>query len=308
MTVHLLPCGTSILANLRPPRSVTSLESDDVRVLTDWAERTLTAGVLARPQTWAESFRDEVGPYLASITDCQRPVRLSAEVASLHRYRPFLDADDRIVLLASDTAEGVLAAVLNAARFRRPVRVHAEPVLDSLAEGVPLLGGAVGARPAEPGEPVHVLRIPRLLPDRTTTFTEAIENVAKALVWAALLHRPPLTDLVLHLSGGYKATLPYLVSFAEYVNGERPKVFAFCLHEGDAANPAAENPNELVRIYLRATRTRDDMNELAVAETGRRPKDSERLLDFAYTEVGCEVRLTPLGRGLAAMRPYLAEN
>ncbi len=293
MTVHLLPCGTSILTNLLPPRSVTSLERDDVDVLTEWAGRTLTAGALDRPQTWAGSFRTEIDPYLAPIADCQRPVKLSAEVASLHRHRTLM-SDDRVVLLASDTAEGMLAALLNAARFRRPVRVHAQPLLDGTADGVPLIE-------AGSDEPVHILRIPGLLPDRTTTFTEAIENVAKALVWAALLHRPPRTELALHLSGGYKATLPYLVSFAEYVKGERPPLRAFCLHEGNAENP---DPGQ-VEIYLRATRIKDDMNELAVAETGRLPTNVDRLRDFAYKSVHGRAELTPLGRGLAAMRPYL---
>ncbi|WP_239405801.1 hypothetical protein [Frankia sp. Cj3] len=294
MTVHLLPCGTSVLANLLPPRSVTSLSRDDVGTMTAWAGRELTAGALDRPETWVESFHTEVGPYLEPIVRCPHPVRLSAEIASLHSYRAAI-SDDRVVLLASDTAEGMLAALLNAARFRRPVRVHARPVLDGTADGVLLRAEAAG-------EPVHILRIPRLLPDKTETFTEAMENVAKALVWSALLHRPPRAELALHLSGGYKATLPYLVAFAEYLNGERPPVRAFCLHEGGAENPDPD----LVEIYLRAIRTKTDMAELAVAETGCLPTDTEQLLGFAYRNVHARAELTPLGWGLAAMRPYLA--
>ncbi len=295
MTVHLLPCGTSILANLIPPRSVTSLNRDDVDVVTAWANRTLPAGALDRPETWTESFRSEIVPYLDPISHCQHPVRLSAEVASLHHYCDGRPAPaDRVVLLASDTAKGMLAALLNAARFRRPVRVHARPVLDGTADGVPILEEGSG-------EPVHILRIPGLLPDTTATFSAAMRNVAEALVWSALLHRTDRAEFALHLSGGYKATLPYLVSLAEYVKGERPPVRAFCLHEGD---PEANPTNELVEIYLRATKTRADMEELAVAETRQLP-DSGRLLDFAYEDVQARARLTPLGEGLAAMRPYL---
>jgi hypothetical protein len=292
--VHLLPCGVSILRNMRPPDPVTTLGAGDVRAMTGWARRELTATRRDHPDQWAKSFRADVVPYFKAIRDCQQPVKLSAEVASLHRHTPPPDARDRIVLLASDTAEGVLAALLNAARIRQRVIYHPKPVLDSTATGHPVLDE--GAE-----EPLRILRIPGLLPDSADRFSEAMAHVAAAMVWAARLHRRHGEELTIHLSGGYKATIPYLVALAEYVGAAWPPVHAWCLHEGDAHDNPAPQP---VAIGLRRVDLRADLDCLRQARTGVLP-DDERLLGFAYADVSGHAALTPIGYALNAIVPYL---
>lgn len=291
--MHLLPCGVSILRNMRPPNPVTSLSAGDVRAMSEWARRELTTTRRDHPDQWAASFRADLGPYLASIRDCQQPVKLSAEVASLHRHAPQPGARDRLVLLASDTAEGVLAALLNAARLRERIVYHPVPLLDSTATGHPVLDEGTE-------EPLHILRIPGLLPDSTGRFSEAMEHVANAMVWAARLHRRDREELAIHLAGGYKATIPYVVALAEYVRTAWPPVRAWCLHEGDADDNPAPEP---VAIGLRRVDLGADLNCLDQARSGL--PDDERLLGFAYTDVSGRAALTPLGRALSSMVPYL---
>jgi CRISPR-associated protein (Cas_APE2256) len=292
--VHLLPCGVSILRNMRPPKPVTSLAAADIRAMTGWAHRELTPTGRDDPDRWTASFRDEVGPYLDAIRGCQEPVKLSAEVACLHRHAPQPTAGDQLVLLASDTADGVLAALLNAARLRHRVVYHPEPLLDSTAAGRPVLDEGTE-------EPLHILRIPGLLPDSTERFSEAMAHVAKAMVWAAHLHRRKNEELMIHLAGGYKATIPYLVALAEYVLAAWPPVRAWCLHEGDADDNPAPQP---VVVGLRRVSLGDDLGCLKEAQAGRLP-DDERLHDFAYTDDGGRAALTPIGHALACMVPYL---
>lgn len=292
--MHLLPCGVSILRNMRPPDPVTSLAPGDMRAMTAWARRELTTTGRDHPDHWAVSFRADVGPYLDAIRDCQQPAKLSAEVASLHGHTPQPGALERLVLLASDTAEGVLAALLNAARLRKQVIYHPRPQLDSTAAGYPVLDEGME-------EPLHILRIPGLLPNSTDRFSEAMAHVAVAMVWAGRLHRNAGEKLAIHLSGGYKATIPYLVTLAEYVRAAWPPVQAWCLHEGDADDNPAPQP---VAIGLRRVDLDADLGCLKEAQTGVLP-DSARLLDFAYTDNGGRPALTPIGYALKSMEPYL---
>jgi hypothetical protein len=198
------------------------------------------------------------------------------------------------VLLASDTAEGVLAALLNAARLRDQVVYHPMPQLDSAAAGHSVLDQGNE-------EPLHILRIPGLLPNSTDRFSEAMAHVAAAMVWAARLHRNAGEELAIHLAGGYKATIPYLVALAEYVRAAWPPVRAWCLHQGDADDNPAPQP---VAIGLRRVDLGADLGCLKEAQVGRLP-DDERLLGFAYTDNGGRAALTPIGKALDAMGPYL---
>ncbi len=292
--MHLLPCGVSVLRNMVRPHPVTSLGKPDVKSMTGWARRELTDDGRGRPDLWAASFRADVGPYLGAIRACQQPVTLSAVVAGLHSHDPRPGASDRLVLLASDTSEGVLAALLNAARLRGRVVYHPMPLLDSTAAGHQVLDE--GSE-----EPLHIVRIPGLLPDSTVRFAEAMAHVAKAMVWAARLHRRDNEELTIQLSGGYKAAIPYLVALAEYVRAAWPPVRAWCLHEGDANDNPAPRP---VAIGLRRVDLDADLCCLKQATNGELP-DDQRLLGFAYTDDGGRAVLTPVGYALNSMVPYL---
>lgn len=300
MTVHLLPCGTSLLRLPRPDGLAQTLDREDVADVQRWAAAALGADGLSDPGRWKAGFTTELGHLFDRLRRCPQPVRLSAETASLHQHNPRPRPADPVVLLASDTPEGVASALLVGVSLNRPVHFHSQPVLDGRTIGIEIVGGS--------GEPVQIMRIEGLLPDRTDTFTEATRGLAQATVWAARLPRPPAAPLVIHLTGGYKATLPYLVTFAEFVHHAWPPVQAWCLHEGEKENAqGSHRPPQPVRIWLRRVDLQEDLAILAQAATGERPADS-RLLDFAYTDVNGAIQLTPLGEGLLAVRTYLRDS
>lgn len=296
MTVHLLPCGTSILRTPRPRVLEQTLDGNDVRDVKHWAATTLGADGLVHPDRWAVSFEADLGHLSDPLRTCPHPVRLSAETASLHRHNPRPAPTDQVVLLASDTPEGLASALLVGVALGRPVHVHPRPLLDGTTTGAKVVDGV--------GAPVHVMRIEGLLPDSTDQFTRATRGLAQAVVWAARLHRLPGVPLVIHLTGGYKATLPYLVTLAEFVRAAWPPVEAWCLHEGDEDDHRPPGP---VRIWLRRVDLDADLEILARAESGKLPTDS-RLLDFAYANVNGVVELTPLGEGLSAIAVYLRNS
>lgn len=300
MTVHLLPCGTSLLRLPRPDGLAQTLDRDDVADVQRWAASALGADGLDTPDRWSAGFTTELGHLFDRLRRCPYPVRLSAETASLHQHDPRPRPADPVVLLASDTPEGVACALLVGVALGRPVHFHSRPVLDGRTAGVEVVSGG--------GKPVQVVRIEGLLPDRTDKFTEATRGLAQATVWAARLPRPSVAPLVIHLTGGYKATLPYLVTFAEFVHHAWPPVQAWCLHEGEKDNAEGRyQPPQPVRIWLRRVDLQKDLAILAQAEAGQQPTDS-RLLDFAYTDANGGIKLTPLGQGLLAVRTYLQDS
>jgi hypothetical protein len=110
------------------------------------------------------------------------------------------------VLIASDTNDGLRSAVLTAARYtaNRTMRYVAEPT-------------AAPDREIEPGE-VVLYRIPGLnlargdLPDQVWFSLGAVGHTIQRTATDATAGR---WDVVLHLTGGYKAMLPYLLVMAE---------------------------------------------------------------------------------------------
>lgn len=297
MTVHVLPCGTSMLRDPRPPQLNATLDRTDLRDLKALASQQLGTDNRNHPDDrWASRVEARLSGYGPALRGCSELTLLSAETASLHNHRPALAAADPIVLLASDTAAGVLSALLVGLQTGRPVHYHPRAVLDGVDAGTRILGGT--------GEPVHVIRIEGLLPDSTARFTDAAEQLALAVLWAARIPRPAGVPLVFHLAGGYKATLPYLVPLAEYVKAANwGPVEAWCLHEGDTdLNPHPEP----VAVGVRQVDLEADLACLERAGSGVLPDDT-RLLGFAYTEVTGSGRaeLTPLGRALTAISVYL---
>jgi hypothetical protein len=299
-SVHVLPCGTSILRNLRagvPGCRMTPVQVDEMQ---RWASDELIRDQPA--SQWRQTFARDVGPHLRLLQAAQDPVRLSAETASLTRYATRvgdgLQPQDLVVLLASDTAEGMLAALLVAASLNRGVEEHPAPARDAAAHGELLTAGQPGRAP------VHVVRIPKLLPDSTTNFTAAMTDLAGAMLWAGRRRRRPEQRLVVHLSGGYKATLPYLLVMCEYLKALQPPVEAFCLHEGDPGSPVLP---DLVEIFLRSVDLDADLALLNEAAQGNIPNDP-RLGGFAYREVRGRAVLTGVGHVLTAFQVFLGNG
>ncbi len=273
MTSFILPCGTSVLDHL--------------------------GHAVARFADQARAFRINEAPPTAWVGDlgaagvplgAPDPLSVSAESASLHRHRPRLAQDDHVVLLASDTPDGVAAAILNARLFGGATNFWTGPPTDGVEPAELGRGGGVAS--------VDIIRIAGLAPIRTDTFAGAMEVVARAFRW--VLKREG-GEVVLLLTGGYKATVPYLTVLAEYAKALAP-VRAFCLHEGDSVNFPPP-----IEIFLRTVDLEADRREvrLALGEWAPRPEDPEptaRLLGFAYTRAPLDGRavLTPLGRAIKA--------
>ncbi len=297
-TVHVLPCGTSILRNLEKGFG-NNLPYSRLRHLLGWArdELRLDAPVSA----WSGSFTRDVVPLLGSATAWSQPVALSAEIGSLLRHTPAVKSEDLVVLLASDTPNGMLAALLNAGRLNRPIHVHMRPVLDLQDSGEPLTDHGSG-------EPVHIIRIPGLRPVNTATFNDALHEIANAMLWAGWLRRRPHgpfaeSDLVVHLAGGYKATLPYLLVLAEYLKGARSPVRAVCLHEADPDEPDIPEP---VEIRLRRVNWQGDLSLLEKVHASADHPGDDRLKDFAYTRSDGRYVLNDLGTQLRLFLRCLA--
>jgi hypothetical protein len=305
MALFVLPCGLSVFDNLRkgPGSSgATGVQpaATKVKSLLHWANQ---PGLLEHEDLLDGWLQDgptrlvtQEGP--AGLALCRWPRELlSAELASLaaHNVPPPFGDRDRVVLLASDTNEGVLAALLNATRLGRRTRYRSTPptVRD------PGRARVVQRIEHRDGAPVEVIRIPRLLPDTNADFPQATGHIAHTLLWA--VEQPEARDggVVLHLAGGYKATLPFLLVLAEYVR-ERARslpggvraVSVWCKHE---------HGTEAIRIPLR----RVDLRDLDILP--RIPHGAAIGTDSPLDGLAFEGRtLTEVGQALDILRDALA--
>jgi hypothetical protein len=122
---------------------------------------------------------------------------VSAERASLHEVGYASGAEQMVVLCASDTTEGMLAGELNAAAIA--------PTYSKAGSATPMWW-------CQPS-PI-VMRVDQLDPLDDELFRAGMAHLAEVFARVAL----EVGDddaVVVHLSGGYKATLPYLVVLTE---------------------------------------------------------------------------------------------
>lgn len=241
----------------------------------------------ASPARWGDAAGRTLQTELPNLRNLVTD-RISAESSSVYQYRnTALRGDDHLVLLASDTAEGVLAALINAHLLGGAVTYRTYPPSDGRHEQYDMPPGS--------GSPsVEIVRIAGLVPRDTSTFTTAMELLARTINWA--LHWGD--GAVVMLTGGYKATVPYLAVLAEYAKAQDPTVKAFCLHEGDRT----ETPPLPIEIYLRNVSVTDDKLEIDAAREGTMDRMAGRLRGFAYEynhETGKD-KLTPLGYAISA--------
>ena len=220
---------------------------------------------------------------------------LSAERASLAAGPSYNPEADQVVLLASDTGEGIAAALLNAIHLRRAIGYwHEPPGPRSDPEAGLVLKSGDGA---SPGPAIQIVRVPRLRPD-SIDFAKAAGRIGGTLIWAAGCLEPPSGQgVILHLAGGYKATIPFLVTVAEYVRGylqnvsssSRTDLQAWCLHESSP---------QPIRIPLRSLpQNRKELDELPRIRQGEYPHSVRSLEGWAYE--GRE--LTPIGEALVEL-------
>ena len=286
MNTFILTCGISVLENMEEGKhfsSHTPPTREDVDVARSWAEgERLNEQPAAK---WLPGLEDALAPLdLSKWED-----RVSAERASLVASSvPRPDGDDSIVLLASDTATGVLAALING-------RILAEQLDKSLLywPQIPQAGmepAVVRGDRDEPSRAVHVIRIPSLQPKTARELLDGLAGLAHSLWWWSVNLGRDAQRGILHLSGGYKAVLPHLTALAEYVNAKLllGRLEVYCLHEIS---------NEAIRIPLRRVDWKNHLEELKAVHAGRLPKNSD-LIDFAW-EVG--PKLNPLGGAVLAL-------
>lgn len=240
-TIHVVPVGLSLLTEGK-------LVSTQAGLL---GESPSAGGV---QQLLQNASDDTVLDLDALLTRAQQTAAVTvgsdacAEWSALGAVaaRPGADPRAAHVLVASDTDDGLRAAVFVAARFGRSVRYLDDPA-------------AVRGDGLEPGE-VVVCRIPdldlgeRRPTDRTWT---GLAGVGRLVADTAAQAGVQPWDVVLHLSGGYKALIPYLMQWGEAVHSrlrdvpaglQRSTLRAVALHR-----PSVDDPRQvLVEVPVRA--------------------------------------------------------
>jgi len=296
VSIYVLTCGLTIIGNLPALASREDLDREPAAevcaALASWAAEQAIHDRLDAVGTWVDhprrrqilEPRNAGGLALATW----RREGLSAELDGLYAAPPSprARAEDRVVLLASDSARGVVAALLNAAVIGRPTRLWGgDPMSTGAPVEVPGLDG--------PGDPVEIVRIRGLVPGMAEPFLSAMAQVARALAWAATLPQAADGGLILHVAGGYKATIPFLMALAEFLpqvgRDATLPVSVYCKHE---------TGRYATRIPLRRPPIHRARHEIEEVLDGRRPGGDRHFEHFLYADDGPEEepRLTELGR------------
>lgn len=289
-TAYLLPCGISILRALRDNDAsypVTDARQAFLRAEEQWRVdlRDLPEDRLVA--AWAETLAEDAKD--AAIAEAD-PARICAETQTLRTRtglapRQLLDRGDRIVLLASDTANGTGAALCTAF---------------IMTEGDPDKIGYVSTPPPEdvedfpdalPAGRVTIVRITGLRPKATDIGT-AVAAIGRVMYAAHLLGGP----LEVHLTGGYKVTLLHTMAMTEILYSKAPdRVTAWYIEEAE---------NEPIEIGLRCFSPgllRDMREELTHAWKGQPPGGPRTFQGQLWRPQGEGTKLTDFGDGFLAV-------
>lgn len=232
--LHLIPVGRSlleqidrgVLPTLRPALAVDELPGsvDKVREVLSQAtgqnhELDLNRlGLVGMPRT-------------ASALDPSMAAEWTSVTAVAAEPRHGAVDGEAYVFIATDSDEGLRAAILVAARYQHTT-IH------YLHE--PLTVGTLLIRPGD----VYVCRIPDLdlgNSQPTSTTWRSLGTVGRLVADTAKQTGGGEWNVVVHLSGGFKAMIPYLMVLAEGVHSRlrdpregarrRPKVRAVAIHD-----------------------------------------------------------------------------
>lgn len=234
--------------------------------------------------------------------------RVSAELEGLDAFRHITgpedyhrvplpnDDQDAVVLLASDTPRGKLAAFWNAGilvkgDFGRVVWIE---------NGFPSGGPKAGH--------VYVAQVKHLQPGTVTPFVEGLGVFGRRLFdFTGGADGKRQHDL--HLSGGFKVAMPYFLALAEWIKSEfdeedRDLVRAWAIHEDDPEKEPVPLP--LREVPPRSSEERSFILHMAQNEPWPdTPPEIKSLKGYAYTGLGWDrtkgasATLTPLGQGYA---------
>lgn len=227
MTIYVVPCGVSVLnavedpaSRQRPPRWRAKPFKDRKD---DWIRKTALAS--------GHEHRIDDGGVIASWTEagladpmlCEWTSMVSAETHTLAKraflpgeqvstLRGVLDRDDRVVLLASDTGQGIVAALcvafMMAGGDMRRMDFVSTPSSDAEAE---TFAGRLHPRK------VTVVRVTGLGPS-DGGLRVAVAGIGRVLRCVFDL----IERLEIHLTGGFKATLLHTLAMSEVVHSLSP--------------------------------------------------------------------------------------
>jgi hypothetical protein len=295
MTLHVVSVGINLLEALAKPAKFTPCEAavrgraGDMRDLLAFGLDSAAAS--SQLADWF-SPSGTTPPRLLTLLDEVRPALwpagVSAELQTLDATgasRPLAD-HDIAVLVASDTTEGLLAAMWNALALARvPARVR---YLGRPEQRLP--------HPPPPGS-VVIVRVPGMQVGTDSGFREAMRGLG-ALGRMLLDYLPSVEDCRFHLSGGFKAGIPYLIALAEAMRSEhRSKITAWVQHE--------TTQGAAIRLPLRTLRASVARHELGLFGPDGRSRVAslgDGVLDgYAYErQADGTFCLTAFGEGLRA--------
>ena len=258
MTIHLISVGRSILEFMSAPHGRPGV-ADTLADLIDDSRAVAVIGRATAAETAAQitacldgtdaALAEKVAKLSRHLRIDEWPAGASAELATFAAAAGFGSArprEDVAVLITSDTTEGLAAALWNALALTGPVppdattpaRVHYLPDLSAVRGPADLeaafrpLHVAAQHRSADRGVLAVICRMPGLDASDSAGFRRAMGYLGwlgKGLIDHV---QRPGEEFRFYLSGGYKATIPYLIGLAEGVRGlAKARVTAWVLHE-----------------------------------------------------------------------------
>ena len=219
MTVYVVPCGVSLLDVLtanKPRWPVNAKPAELVNGASDWGRAVLGLADDEVLSWWSRTATSATRDARLAAWD---PRVLCAETSTLAASSGLSDLKglpgrgDTILVLASDTERGVVAA-LSVAQY----------IAGADLPGVRYLSTAKHISSASPGFALErgkltVLRLRKLDPVHAKGgFIDAIAGLGQALRAAFDLGEP----MEVHLTGGYKATLLYTMALTELLYSLAP--------------------------------------------------------------------------------------
>jgi hypothetical protein len=317
MTVHIISVGVSLLEVFRHPAARLDEDGDydlidvliDGRPLDHFARLPDAAAVSEQLATWSGESGDLTGAEALARTARKLnpgswPTLISAELSTLapgaKGFR--LANGDMAVLIASDTRDGLIAALWNAVALTGAdlgrVRYLPDP-------GMPL-----GTPETVRGHAL-VVRVPGMDAGNESGFREAMGGLGHLgrhlLGREELDYQPDHTrvtrvdeDFDIYLSGGFKAAIPYLIGLAEGIKSlhTRGVVRALVLH--DTAGPQAGAISLPLRRLSPAV-IRAELGQFGGRDQIYTQLARDSLLGYAYEKQNGGYTLTAFGCGLRAL-------
>jgi hypothetical protein len=305
VTVHLIPCGISILDGIRTGNGRPAAAADLARArsgLLRWAADAVTCPPDSLVAEWSAALDQHArslhlgawGPEVGAET-----LTLAKRTAAGSELNGLLDRGDAVVLLASETKEGLLAALLVATRIAGGAT---ELISYAQTPELPAWSGERGRYPIRRGR-VAVVRVSGLDPDVADGFRAAAGGIGDVMRAALMASAGDAIDI--HLTGGFKATLLHTLALAEILRSKAAvqdasqKVTACYLFE----RAESIGDGKVTEIGLRSF-PRGQLvlmhEELKTVNRGEIPQQA-RLRDVAWSVEGRRPRLNPFGRGYLAI-------